>query len=197
MPTWIRNPETGRKIRKNGATYKKMMEEPKYAKYRKSLKAAKPVSPPKHRAVKHSGVYEGAITLPKAKPSSLSMTLSTLPVSRLARQRKLKRQMAKLKTERKAGRASLAGRGIRTRGWAAAAPQKGMERNALYNSCGNQCFLKPETLGFPICPALREGQGCKVDCRGLTAARVRAAEWKYPGVRQRATELEKMYKCGM
>jgi hypothetical protein len=85
-------------------------------------------------------------------------------------------------------RAKMA-RGSATRGWHAAAPQRGKERQTLYNMCGSMCFLAPQTLGFPICAALREGQGCRVDCRGVVAARVRAAQYKHADVLKKSNRV--------
>ena len=86
------------------------------------------------------------------------------------------------------------GRGGATRGWGAAAPKRGKERHALMNKCGRQCFLQPENEGFPICAALREGQGCEVDCRGVTAAFSRARQYKHGGIAQRARAIQQR-KC--
>jgi hypothetical protein len=57
------------------------------------------------------------------------------------------------------------------------------------NRCGEACFLQPETEKFPICAALREGQGCAIDCRGLQAAYNRARQYKYNKVAEMAREL--------
>lgn len=87
------------------------------------------------------------------------------------------------------------GRGIRTRGWRARAPKKGRDRHQLMHECGPQCFLKPETEGFPICPRCSLNVGgkcqCQVDCGGVQAALVRARQWGYPDV---ATEAETILK---
>jgi len=120
-----------------------------------------------------------------AKPRSLKETLKDVPKSRQARRESLRKQI-KNKGE---------GRGSRTRGWSAAAPQRGKERHELMDKCGEECFLQPEDEGFPICAALREGKGCAIDCRGVTSARVRAAQWGYGNVEKFAKELQKK-KCG-
>jgi hypothetical protein len=71
-------------------------------------------------------------------------------------------------------------RGSRTRGWIGDAPKKGRERHQLKAQCGDKCFLVPESEGFPICPrCVDEKCSCEVDCRGLTAARIRAKQYKY------------------
>ncbi len=83
------------------------------------------------------------------------------------------------------------GRGIRTRGWKSRSPKKGRDRHQLMHECGPQCFLKPETEGFPICPRCSLNQNgrcqCQVDCGGVQSALVRAKQWGYPEV---ATEAE-------
>jgi len=87
------------------------------------------------------------------------------------------------------------GRGSKTKGWKDAAPKRGAERKALKQKCGNECFLKPESEGFPICAALKSGKGCKVDCRGIIAAKVRAGIWDYKDVHDVAMRLGEEYDC--
>lgn len=87
-----------------------------------------------------------------------------------------------------------------TTGWKERAPKKGRERARLYDECdakGKTCFLKPNAnmpsqSGFPICPACRDPNvpcSCEVDCGGLTAALVRARQWKYEDVAKRAIDI--------
>jgi hypothetical protein len=123
--------------------------------------------------------------LPKTTEPPLLITLKNLPTNYVSRRSKLEKGMAH-KAE---------GRGSRTRGWAAAAPQRGKERQQLFQVCGPVCFLEPNTLSFPICPAIRKSQDCKVDCRGLTAGRARAAQYKYRATEKKAIALQKKYKC--
>jgi hypothetical protein len=87
------------------------------------------------------------------------------------------------------------GSGSATKGWKDDAPKRGVERSALKTKCGDTCFLKPETNGFPICAALRTGKGCKVDCRAVISAQVRAGIWDYKDVHKVAMELNKKYGC--
>ena len=90
------------------------------------------------------------------------------------------------------------GRGSLTRGWKARSPKKGTDRHQLMSECGPQCFLKPETEGFPICPrcSLNPDRKCKcqIDCGGVQSALVRSRQWGYPEV---ATNAEKILqtKC--
>lgn len=83
----------------------------------------------------------------------------------------------------------------KAKGWASSSPRRGTERTQLKAKCGEECFLKPDVNGFPVCAALREGKGCKVDCRGIIAAKLRAGEWKYEHVREVADKLAKKYGC--
>ena len=62
------------------------------------------------------------------------------------------------------------GRGIKTRGWRALAPQKGHDRHQLMAECGNACFLRPDNEGFPICPKCQFGDEkciCALICKGI------------------------------
>lgn len=250
---WLINPETGRTIKKDGATYNRLKEEGKAVNSFKRSRTRYPKSPNKKRtkspkksnkkrtrsksprnprrspvvqrkgqdplyekpvdlSIKTGGRHRSPIfvhshdlslgppsprrtkrgkkigplpdkrkvmALPKAQERPLRQTLEDIPKGR-------KRVVARLRQEiREEGE----GRGELTRGWHAAMPQRGRERDELWNKCGEACFLQPRTKGFPICPALREGQGCKVDCRGLIAAKNRAGEWGYTNVERFADEI--------
>jgi hypothetical protein len=74
-------------------------------------------------------------------------------------------------------------------GWAIASPKKGKERNQLMDKCGKVCFLRPEVKKYPICAALREGKGCKIDCRGVLAAKKRANQHKDLDVIRKVSKL--------
>ncbi len=173
----IKSPKTGRWVTVRGQAYADLMgtKFETRAKKAKRVKRRSPGTKTKRRVK----------TLRRARPISLEESLKTVPKTRKARRRVLKKQIAR-KGE---------GRGGRTRGWAAAAPQRGREREALMAECGDECFLLPGRRGFPVCAALREGRGCAVDCRGVTSAKVRAAQWKYPRVYQAAEDLDQHYNC--
>ena len=84
------------------------------------------------------------------------------------------------------------GRGIKTRGWAARSPTRGKERHQLKEECGNKCFLLPEQEKFPICASPRTTGGtsnCLTDCQGLQASYIRAKQWGYEDVAQKADQL--------
>lgn len=81
-------------------------------------------------------------------------------------------------------------KGNKTRGWGDVAPKRGRERKTLHNKCGDKCFLRPESLSFPICPR----NECEIDCRGVSSAHIRAAQWKYKNIRDMAIVI-KDKKC--
>ena len=75
---------------------------------------------------------------------------------------------------------SLQRPGNRTKGWGEVAPKRGRARQELYDNCGDKCFLIPENKSFPICAGCDSGNcACELDCRGLSAAKIRAHQWKY------------------
>lgn len=185
MEDYIKSPKTGRYITVGGPAYVKLLESKRYAPKVKSAEKVKRPSPGTKTRLSGKVTPSSRVSLQKATPRKLSKTLASTPSSRRAKRASLRTSMEK----------EGEGRGSRTRGWAAAAPQRGRERHALKEKCGDECFLMPDTESFPICAALREGRGCKVDCRGVTAAKVRASQWKYPRTAKVADELERKYKC--
>lgn len=91
-------------------------------------------------------------------------------------------------------KSSNEGRGSRTRRWRVDAPQRGTPRKLLKSKCGDKCFLKPETLAFPVCPKLGIGRDCNIDCRGVASAKVRAHQWKHPELYDKIEQLERECK---
>ena len=86
------------------------------------------------------------------------------------------------------------GRGIKTRGWSGRKPTRGKERHQLMQECGKECFLLPEQEKFPICQSPRMTGGvsnCKPDCQGVQSAYIRARQYKYDDVAEKAKELLK------
>jgi len=77
-----------------------------------------------------------------------------------------------------------------SKGWKQAKPKSVGARQALKEKCGSRCFLLPSKLKFPIC-----NKNCKVDCRGLVAAKSRAGEWKYRTVYKKANALINKGSC--
>ncbi len=78
-----------------------------------------------------------------------------------------------------------------TRGWRHQRPKSINQRRALLQKCGERCFLMPETLKFPICSEKK----CKVSCKGVVSAKVRAGQWKYDDVYEKASQLIEQLKC--
>ena len=88
-----------------------------------------------------------------------------------------------------------------SRGWKDRKPNTISQRNQLYQECGDGCFLyvgsnkkNKKELKFPICQKCGAKKcPCKVDCGGLTAAKVRAAQWKYNHTKQLADQIADHY----
>ena len=86
------------------------------------------------------------------------------------------------------------GRGIKTRGWSGRKPTRGKERHQLMQECGKECFLLPEQEKFPICQSPRmtgKVSNCTKDCGGIQSALIRARQYKYDDVAEKAKELLK------
>ena len=76
-----------------------------------------------------------------------------------------------------------------TRGWAAMSPQRGTERHLLKEKCGNKAFLIPDEEKFPVMPALRVSDDCEYSCQGINSAIVRACQYNYLDVAEKAQKL--------
>lgn len=185
MPTkkeYIKNPVTKRVIRVGGQTYKDLLKTDQAAR----VKRAKRFSKPDNNKTKKQTGTEPVIKYEKNKPSTLKKDAKRVPPTR-----KALREHSQNLIESKGDN-----RGSKTRGWSLIAPQRGRERNELMDECGGSCFLIPEKKAFPVCPSLRSTQGkCKVDCRGIQAAKIRANQWKYPKVANEAEKLQRYYGC--
>lgn len=66
-------------------------------------------------------------------------------------------------------------------------------KEALKGKCGDKAFLMPEELKFPIVSPF--SKNCEPDCKMIHAAYVRAREWKYDTVAQKAAALYKSNGC--
>ena len=93
------------------------------------------------------------------------------------------------------------GRGIKSRGWAARSPTRGRERHQLKKECGNECFLLPDQEKFPVCQSPRMTKGvsdCRIDCGAAQSALIRARQYKYDDVAEKAKALlEECNKGGL
>jgi len=74
--------------------------------------------------------------------------------------------------------------------WSEVAPKTKAQRQQLIQICGSTCFLMPDKLKFPVCTP-----DCKVSCKGLIAARIRARQWNYPEVDKKVSEYYKKANC--
>lgn len=74
--------------------------------------------------------------------------------------------------------------------WSEVAPKTKAQRQQLIQICGSTCFLMPQKLKFPVCTP-----DCKVSCKGLIAARVRARQWNYPEVDKKVSQYYKKANC--
>ena len=82
------------------------------------------------------------------------------------------------------------------KGWGEEKPESRGERRAVMHKCGKKCFLNPKTMGFPICQKLEKASDeCQLDCRGILAAKVRAAQWHYNDVRNVADAIGEEKGC--
>ena len=65
------------------------------------------------------------------------------------------------------------------------------DRNKLIETCGNDAFLMPEKLKFPV----KNIKTCEYDCRLLYAAYIRAKQFHYTDIAEKAKKLLKETGC--
>ena len=106
--------------------------------------------------------------------------------------RRSPRRSPKKSAKRSASKRSAAKRSVKrsvqVRGWARMSPKRGSERHKLLKNCGKKCFLDPKNEKYPICA---KGKGCKINCGGLLAAKIRARQYKHDDIARLAERLEK------
>jgi len=68
----------------------------------------------------------------------------------------------------------------------------GYQREEMLKKHGPECFLRPETLSYPVC----NRKTGKYDCDGLRAAYVRARQQHDHEIEERAIKIAKKLKCG-
>jgi len=183
---YVINPATGRTIRVGGPTYTQLQT--------RGLPVAAlrttPHAPARAARTRHAEYalspheVARAVALGRATPVPLREELApgTPPYLRRIAHSEMAREHI--------------GQGERTRGWRVAAPQRGPERHELRAQCGDVCFLQPQREAFPICPKCRNGVcTCKVDCRGVLAAKIRARQYKYQDVARAAEQIERRLGC--
>jgi len=69
-----------------------------------------------------------------------------------------------------------------TKGWKKQSPKTTFQRQLLHQQCGSSCFLSPKNLKFPICSM----SSCKINQKGLRAAYMRAMQYHYYNIAQKA-----------
>jgi hypothetical protein len=85
--------------------------------------------------------------------------------------------------------------GNAAKGWGDVKPQRKSERITLQKQCGNEAFLLPKDLKFPIVPRQEtvkyKEDKCLPDCRGIAAAKLRSAQHHYNDVKFKSDKLYK------
>ncbi len=80
--------------------------------------------------------------------------------------------------------------------WAEKKPHSKKERKLLHERCGDDAFLLPNALKFPICNKItKKDDSCTYNCRGLKGASSRAGEWKYKNVLKKSKAMTKQLGC--
>lgn len=79
------------------------------------------------------------------------------------------------------------------KGWKNKAPKSKSERQDLFNKCGPNSFLKPESFSYPIVPINQPS--CAPSCKGIVSAIMRAREWNDNATLEQATIKFKDYNC--
>ncbi len=179
---YVVNPKTNRHIKVDGPTYLKLKDKYDLGNVQRIYK-----SEPHQR-------YKGSVASNKNLQQMSKMNLHKQDLNETLKYttqphlvEKLKKQIVNQNN----------GRGSKTRGWSSDVPKRGSERHLLKKECGDKCFLMPEDEGFPICPkCFNNVCKCEIDCRGLTAAKIRAKQHKYNQVSKAVETLEKKTQCG-
>lgn len=221
MERKIVNPETGRKIKVNGPTYKRLVAEGAIRGRGRTKTAGKRKASPARRKVASAGKRKTSparrrvASAGKIKASPIRRRMPSAGKKRAGPSPKTRRTKRLRKTPEKIKLAGLSkkvylspskkkklsalkknvgeGRGSRTRGWSVLAPQHGRQRHELKAECGNKCFLDPVNEKFPVCARHDINKKCEISCRGITAAKVRARQYGYEDIYRKAEKLEKKY----
>lgn len=201
---YTNNPKTGRKIIVGGPTYLKLQEEGFFVKKSQSKTASKPLQKQTVsytiNPLTNKKIIVGGPTYKKLQVEGVVFSKKTTqgkPPSKVAPDKSI--TDSHLQKILRLGKAEVVAKG--SRGWNDRKPALVSQRKKIYEKCGDGCFLYvgkdkkgARDLKFPICPkCLREVCPCVVDCGGLTAAKVRAAQWKYYKTRDSADEIAKHY----
>lgn len=132
-----------------------------------------------------------SVTRSRKTGSNKSRKSSTRSRSRSIRSRPVRRRKASISRSSSGynSKSRSTSRSL-TRGWKKAAPKRGKERHALKKKCGAKCFLDPKNEKFPICQRLTGvSHECIMDCRAVKSAYIRARQWGYDDIANRAQSL--------
>lgn len=78
------------------------------------------------------------------------------------------------------------------KGWDKKKPKTDKDREKVKRACGPGAFLAPGELKYPI---VGKSGGCAVDCRGLRAAKARAAQHGRKDLVAKADRLARQVGC--
>jgi hypothetical protein len=81
------------------------------------------------------------------------------------------------------------------RDWSRDKPAKGQPSKNLLSKCGERCFLKPDTLQYPICQKVKSSNQCTVDCRALLSAKKKAQKSGNNELEKMATDIAINKRC--
>ena len=92
--------------------------------------------------------------------------------------------------------------------WRDICPYSQSEREEVAKKCTSEkCFLRPKTLGYPVCPKIKislkrtntkEGNNtkeCQPHCLGINAAYKRARQYKEQNIADKAMKLKVEFNC--
>lgn len=77
------------------------------------------------------------------------------------------------------------------KGWTKVAPKTKSERESIKKRGGENCFLDPKNLKYPVC----RKTDAEFDCRGALAAYRRARQYKQYDIAKKALNVAKRHSC--
>lgn len=147
-------------------------------------------------------------SIPVFMDELIGMEVEEIPLSKRNggyRKEKPLKKISQIKSKRKSKRKSIRKPKIAVshrdwthgaKGWGQVKPSSIGKRRVLRDLCGPKCFLKPKDHKFPICQGLEHNKNkCVMDCRGVLAAKIRGAQWKYKKIVSETNKLGKKLGC--
>jgi hypothetical protein len=80
--------------------------------------------------------------------------------------------------------------------WKDHAPRTRKQRKELLDHCGDECFLVPSRLAYPICNKKETDRPCTYHCRGISGAEHWASFHQDKAVLEKSRALSKRLGCG-